>query len=149
MIFAVLSRDLELAGSDGMTALAFAKEKNRPEMIRLLQPTDKTRVLSDCLGYPSSDREMRLFSEEDCVFKLGGVWKSGECFNKEGGSYSLAMKDRNVTCRKERACVPVQLQCQQELSAIQAFYEKKSGDEEGCSDSAWHCSFWESCLRSD
>jgi ankyrin repeat protein len=118
--------DLNLADSNGKTAIAIAKERNLSDMAHLLQPNSqphdlmstlapimtvatnnsgrniaKSPALTDCLGYPSSDGKIRLFSQEDCTQKLNGTWYSnGECLKKEGGSYSWDLRDRNSTCQK-------------------------------------------------
>jgi len=58
-----------------------------------------TSSSEDCIGYPSPDRSIRLFSKEDCTIKLDGNWySSGECMRKEGGSFSWDMRNKNTTC---------------------------------------------------
>jgi len=40
-------------------------------------------------GSPSRDNNIRVYSQDECVNKLGGnFYSSGECIKKEGGSYS-------------------------------------------------------------
>jgi hypothetical protein len=52
-----------------------------------------------CLGYASADGAIRLFSENECLTKLGGKYFSnGECLREEGGSYSLDLRGMNHSC---------------------------------------------------
>ena len=40
-------------------------------------------------GSPSQDRQLRVYSQDECTKKLDGTFTSnGECFKKQGGSYS-------------------------------------------------------------
>lgn len=51
--------------------------------------------MCDRSGYPSSDNNIRLFTEAECTQK-GGIWHAnGECTKSAGGSYSWDCRDVN------------------------------------------------------
>jgi hypothetical protein len=49
-------------------------------------------------GNPSSDNNIRIYNQDECVNKLGGNFASnGECLKKEGGSYSWDCRYLNAS----------------------------------------------------
>ena len=60
-----------------------------PNLTQQSHPPEITPPKESCLGYPSDDGKIRLFSQDDCTQKLNGTWyPNGECLKKDQGSFS-------------------------------------------------------------
>lgn len=46
-------------------------------------------------GYPSSDGNIRLYTQKDCSNLNGNFYPNGECLKREGGSYSWECRELN------------------------------------------------------